>query len=534
MATTVLSVSVPAKNDFQHPVEDQQPELEYCVNDSPPWVETSFLAFQHYLTMLGTTVVIPSIMVDAIGGDDRHRTLVIQALLFVSGLTTLGQTFFGTRLPAVIGGSYAFMIPTLTIINSPKLLSIYDSEERFLQTIRAIQGALICASSIQIALGFSGVWGVFSRFMCPMTIAPVIMMTALGIYEYGFPGVGKCVQIGLPQLALILILSQYLKSVKLRPQGIPVFERFPIIFSMALIWAYAQVLTLSGAYRHSSPLGQMHCRTDRANLISSAPWVRVPYPLQWGTPTFSASHVFGMMAAVLVSLVESTGTFYGLSRLSGATPPPSHVLSRGIGWQGIGIMLCGMFGTATGCTALVENAGLIGLTRVGSRRIVQLSAILMIFFSVFGKFGAILASIPVPLFAAVYCILAGVLASTGFTFLQFANLSSRRNLFILGFSLFLGLSVPQYFREFADSAGHGPVHSGANWFDDALNVTFSSNAAVTLMVAVLLDNTLDIGAPNAKNRGVNWWSKFYNFGDDVRSEEFYKLPLNLNDYFPQA
>jgi hypothetical protein len=30
----------------------------------------------------------------------------------------------------------------------------------------------------------------------------------------------------------------------------------------------------------------------------------IPYPLQWGPPSFSADHSFGMMAAVLVSLVE--------------------------------------------------------------------------------------------------------------------------------------------------------------------------------------------------------------------------------------
>ncbi|KAJ0438555.1 putative xanthine/uracil/vitamin C permease [Helianthus annuus] len=47
----------------------------------------------------------------------------------------------------------------------------------------------------------------------------------------------------------------------------------------------------------------MHCRTDKADLISAAPWI-IPYPLQWGAPTFEAGHAFGMMAAVLVSLVE--------------------------------------------------------------------------------------------------------------------------------------------------------------------------------------------------------------------------------------
>nr|GFD53732.1 nucleobase-ascorbate transporter 2 [Tanacetum cinerariifolium] len=47
----------------------------------------------------------------------------------------------------------------------------------------------------------------------------------------------------------------------------------------------------------------MHCRTDKADLISAAPWIKIPYPLQWGAPTFDAGHSFGMMAAVLVSLV---------------------------------------------------------------------------------------------------------------------------------------------------------------------------------------------------------------------------------------
>jgi xanthine/uracil permease len=32
-----------------------------------------------------------------------------------------------------------------------------------------------------------------------------------------------------------------------------------------------------------------------------------------------------------------------------------------------------------------ENAGLLGLTRVGSRRVVQISAGFMIFFSILGK-----------------------------------------------------------------------------------------------------------------------------------------------------
>ncbi|KAF9605211.1 hypothetical protein IFM89_014324 [Coptis chinensis] len=76
--------------------------------------------------------------------------------------------------------------------------------------------------------------------------------------------------------------------------------------------------------------------------------IKIPYPLQWGAPTFDAGHAFGMMAAVFVSLIESLGAYKVALRSASATPPPAHVLSRGIGWQGIGILLDGLFGTGTG------------------------------------------------------------------------------------------------------------------------------------------------------------------------------------------
>ena len=51
-------------------------------------------------------------------------------------------------------------------------------------------------------------------------------------------------------------------------------------------------------------------------------------------------------------------------------------------------------------------------------------------------------------------------ASAGLGFLQFCNLNSYRSMFIVGFSLFMGLSVPQYFNEYVLLSGHGPVHTG--------------------------------------------------------------------------
>uniref|UniRef100_A0A1D1XNV9 Nucleobase-ascorbate transporter 6 n=1 Tax=Anthurium amnicola TaxID=1678845 RepID=A0A1D1XNV9_9ARAE len=442
-----------------HPVKDQLPNVSYCITSPPPWPEAILLGFQHYIVMLGTTVIIPTALVPQMGGGNDEKARVIQTLLFVAGFNTLLQTFFGTRLPAVIGGSYTFVVPTISVILAGRYGGIVDPHKRFERTMRGTQGALIVASTVQIIIGFSGLWRNVTRYLSPLAAVPLITLVGMGLYELGFPGVAKCIEIGLPQLLLLIFFCQYLPHVF---HG-HVFDRFAVIISVAIVWLYAYLLTVGGAYRHAAPKTQLHCRTDRSGLVGGAPWIRIPYPFQWGAPTFDAGEAFAMMAASFVALVESTGAFIAVSRYASATPLPPSILSRGIGWQGIGILLDGLFGTAIGSSVSVENAGLLALTRVGSRRVVQISAGFMIFFSILGKFGAVFASIPAPIVAALYCLFFAYVGVAGLSFLQFCNLNSFRTKFILGFSIFMGLSVPQYFKEYTSVAGYGPVHTNARW-----------------------------------------------------------------------
>ena len=105
--------------------------------------------------MLGTSVMIPTMLVHAMGGSDvswfsdssgirsfnlnlfpplflnnylahnqGDKARVIQTLLFVAGINTLLQALFGTRLPAVVGGSYAYVIPIAYIISDSQLQQI--------------------------------------------------------------------------------------------------------------------------------------------------------------------------------------------------------------------------------------------------------------------------------------------------------------------------------------------------------------------------------------------------------------------------
>ncbi|KAK9023815.1 hypothetical protein V6N11_004013 [Hibiscus sabdariffa] len=507
---------------------EQLHQLQYCIHSNPSWPQALLLAFQHYIVNLGTIVLIANTFVYRMGGHHGDKARVIQVLLFMSGINTLLQTLFGSRLPTVMGVSFAYTLPLLSIINDYTDEAFASEHDRFVHGIRTIQGSLIVSSFITIILGYGRAWGELTRFFSPIVVVPVVSLVGLGLFTRGFPLLGNCVEIGLPMLILLVISQQYLK--RLHSRAHVILERFALLFCIGIIWAFAAILTVSGAYNNVKNATKQSCRTDRSFLISSAPWIRIPYPFQWGTPIFRASHVFGMIGAALVSSAESTGTFFAAARLSGATPPPAHVLSRSIGLQGIGMLLEGLFGSLVGTTASVENVGLLGLTHIGSRRVVQISTAFMIFFSIFGKFGALFASIPLPIFAAIYCILLGIVAASGITFIQFANSNSMRNIYVLGVSLFLGLSIPQYFAMNTTYDGHGPVRTNAGWFNDILNTIFSSYATVAIIVGTVLDNTLE--AKHLDDRGVPWWKPFQHSKGDVRTEEFYSYPLRINEYVP--
>ncbi|KAL6951889.1 hypothetical protein U1Q18_048020, partial [Sarracenia purpurea var. burkii] len=426
------------------PPNEQLLQLHYCIHSNPSWHQSVLLAFQHYIVMLGTTVMIATMLVPQMGGNSGDKARVIQVLLFMSGLNTLLQTWLGTRLPTVMGPSFAYAIPVLSIIKDFSDDNATE-HERFRRTMRAIQGSLIVSSIINIFIGYSKAWGKLTRLFSPVVIVPVVCLVGLGLFGRGFPQLGNCVEIGLPMLVL-LVFCQYLK--RIHPIAHFLLERFGLLICIGFIWAFAAILTAAGAYNNVKTETQQSCRTDRSFLLSSAPWVKIPYPFQWGAPIFRASHVFGMMGAALVSSAESTGTFYAAARLSGATFPPAHVLTRSIGLQGVG--------------QLNDGYLVLLLEQLLPCREFILSHFYFALFRIFhayniGKFGAFFASIPLPIFAAIYCVLYGIVAAIGISFLQFTNTNSMRNIYILGLSLFLGISIPQYFVMSA------PLKTNAGW-----------------------------------------------------------------------
>ena len=63
----------------------------------------------------------------------------------------------------------------------------------------------------------------------------------------------------------------------------------------------------------------------------------------------------------------------------------------------------------------------------------------MIAFGLLSKFGAFFLTMPEPIVGGIFCVMFGMITSVGLSNLQFVDLNSTRNLFVLGFSTFFGL-----------------------------------------------------------------------------------------------
>ncbi|KAJ6395569.1 hypothetical protein OIU77_020756 [Salix suchowensis] len=111
----------------------RQTHMKYELRDTPGLVPIGLYGFQHYLSMLGSLVLIPLVIVPAMGGTHEDTSLVVSTVLFVSGVTTLLHTSFGSRLPLIQGPSFVYLAPVLAIINSPEFQRLNGNSIKSLQ-----------------------------------------------------------------------------------------------------------------------------------------------------------------------------------------------------------------------------------------------------------------------------------------------------------------------------------------------------------------------------------------------------------------
>ncbi|XP_073933005.1 solute carrier family 23 member 1 isoform X4 [Castor canadensis] len=515
---------------------EPQFDMLYKIEDVPPWYLCILLGFQHYLTCFSGTIAVPFLLAEAlcVGHDQYMISQLIGTIFACVGVTTLIQTTLGIRLPLFQASAFAFLVPVRAILaldrwKCPPEEDIYGNWSLPLNTshiwqprMREIQGAIMVSSTVEVVIGLMGLPGALLNYIGPLTVTPTVSLIGLSVFQAAGDRAGSHWGISACSILLIILFSQYLRNLTLLfpvyrwGKGltffrIQIFKMFPIVLAIMTVWLLCYVLTLTDVLPSDPAAYGFHARTDaRGDIMSISPWIRIPYPGQWGLPTVTVAAVLGMFSATLAGIIESIGDYYACARLAGAPPPPVHAINRGIFIEGICCIIAGLLGTGNGSTSSSPNIGVLGITKVGSRRVVQYGAAIMLVLGTIGKFTALFASLPDPILGGMFCTLFGMITAVGLSNLQFVDMNSSRNLFVLGFSMFFGLTLPNYL-----DSNPGAINTGAFWLstvsgggagipevDQILTVLLTTEMFVGGFLAFLLDNTVP-GSP--EERGLIQW-----------------------------
>ncbi|XP_044636505.1 solute carrier family 23 member 1 isoform X4 [Equus asinus] len=409
-------------------------DMLYKIEDVPPWYLCILLGFQHYLTCFSGTIAVPFLLAEAmcVGRDQHVVSQLIGTIFTCVGITTLIQTTLGIRLPLFQASAFAFLVPAKAILalerwKCPPEEEIYGNWSLPLNTshiwhprMREVQGAIIVSSIVEVVIGLMGLPGALLSYIGPLTVTPTVSLIGLSVFQDAGDRAGSHWGISACSILLIILFSQYLRNLTfllpvycwgkgLTVFRIQIFKMFPIVLAIMTVWLLCYIMTLTDVLPADSTAYGFQARTDaRGDIMSIAPWIRIPYPCQWGLPTVTAAAVLGMFSATLAGIIESIGDYYACARLAGAPPPPVHAINRGIFTEGICCIIAGLLGTGNGSTSSSPNIGVLGITKVGSRRVVQYGAGIMLVLGTIGKFTALFASLPDPILGGMFCTLFGI------------------------------------------------------------------------------------------------------------------------------
>lgn len=387
--------------------------LLYRIEDRPNLQLSILLGFQHIVAAFGGIVAVPLVIGPAIGVDVRTTAMLVSATIFVAGLATIIQARgiykIGAKLPCIMGTSFTFVGPAITVGTSMGLAGIF--------------GATILGSFIEMIL---------SRFIKPLmkffppvvtgtvvtliglTLVPVSMDWCAG--GIGSPTYGSITNICIALMVMIIVV------------GFNIYGKGVLSSSSILIGMFIGYLTCI-------PIGLVDFTP-----IKEASWIGlpgIPVILEHGIK-FSIAGVAPFIIAYLVTTIETVGCLIAIGEASDIKTS-SEQLSKGVLADGLGSFLAGFFGVCPN-TTFSQNIGLIPITKVSSRYVVIISGVIMMLLGIFPKLGALVASIPSPVLGGAGIVMFGVVAASGIKTLSKININNR-NLIIISVSIALGLGI---------------------------------------------------------------------------------------------
>ncbi|XP_026802513.3 solute carrier family 23 member 3 [Pangasianodon hypophthalmus] len=476
------------------------------VDRRPPLLLNIALALQHVMVHASLCALVVGALVPQ---AEKERTAA--SVFFYSGVSTLLQTCFGSRLPLIQAPSLDFLVPALVLLcaqagSHAACRGQCDQSEQFevqAHQLRELQGMAVVAGLVQLSVGLCGVGGAMLTRCGPLVLTPVCCMLGFSIYREAALLCSDHWGFALLTVVLLVCLSQHLRcwtlSAHLKLPLYPAVSMLSVLLSVLLVWGVCAALQHCG---HITPHSvsellfkddlntapfQNWTTANSSNLLSpnsTAAWFSLPLP-GLGLPLLSGDSIAAGVAAGLSSSISSQAVYVLTARLLKAPTPPAQACNRGVSVEGLSSVLAGLMGVPVGLCSSVPNACMTSLSQCGSRATVQLAAVMLLVLGLFLQLTQLLTSVPLAIHGAVLSVTYTVAAATGITYLQYTDVDSGRNIFNTGFTVFMSLVLPRWFR-----MQSGFIYTGVRSLDIFLQSCLMLPVFLVSLLAFLLDHTV--------------------------------------------
>ncbi|XP_018094231.1 solute carrier family 23 member 3 isoform X2 [Xenopus laevis] len=502
----------------------------------------------------------------------QEQSRLLANSLFACGIATSLQSSLGTRLPLVQAPTFELLIPALILNKHPpeNETSKNDTQgslfckgngceklQRGIQPVREVSGALVISGGLQAFFGVSGLCGWILQNCGPVILASTLSIIGLSCYKPAALFCSTNWAISLLLISLTAFLSQTLRSCHLpvctwkRKEGVikkyvPIFRMLSIFMPVTCIIIASKILEHIGELpafpvavrleHNGSMLAEDGTQDSYFNLGENktqlSPWFQVPSIGAWGWPEFSLQTLSVGIAMALTSTISSMGCYVLCARILCCPTIPHHASNRGISIEGVGNVLSGLLGSVCGAGSSIPNAGLVGHTQVGSRHSVQFSALLFVVLGCSPKLCEFLMSIPFAVHGGVFCLTYSMAVGAGVSYFLYTDIDSGRNIFIVGFAVFMALLVPRRLE-----ADPGQLATGWLILDLFLLSILTVPTFLGGLLSFVLENTI---TGTLLERGLHSGFKLWvpATGEDTpkaRQEELaktYSLPSALTRHLP--
>lgn len=388
------------------------------VDETPSISRLLPLSLQHLFAMFGATVLVPIL-----------TGLDVATALFTSGIGTLLFLFITKgKIPNYLGSSFAFIGPIITVGKAygpgVALLGCFLSG-----LVYMIVAAIVKKAGVK--------W--LDRVLPPAVIASVIVVIGLSLAGVAVDMATKVTVDGVSQMSLtsieisvVTMLVTILAAVVLRG----FFALIPILIGIIAGYVYTLL-------RHPGLID--------LQKVADAPWiVGVNEMFTQHFKVGEVASVMGNPGAWIAALIIAPVAFVTLAEHLGHLLVTSKVMDRDLMKNpGLHRSLLGD-GIATSLAAIIggppattygENIGVLAITRVFSRVVIGLAAVLAILFAFIGKISTLLMSIPTPVLGGVSIILFGIIAAQGLRMYveNKVDFSNKRNMIISAAILVTGI-----------------------------------------------------------------------------------------------